>query len=175
MIKGLAPAEYLARLGADPQGNVEGFDDYTDRDFEFLDTWNDRSMVGAASVDGLDGEWTLAFELNGIVGIDERLMGAASAGTEIISHYCNINALKYFSWWKDGELRTRFEWPTDRSGTTPDALANAIAQVGMHEGTSQDRIAEYFALAELLTGVRVTADLLDNATYATGIVTMPAA
>jgi hypothetical protein len=176
LIKDLTPAEFLERLAADPQGEYAGFDAFAERDFEFQDSqdlYGDFMFVGATSVPGHEGSWTLAVEINGTVGTDDQLMAPASAGTRIVSHYRNVNAVTLFHWWEDGDLRTTFEWPGRRSGSTPDALIDAMTRAGFDlvDGTSD--IPANLALAEQLTGVRVTADLLDNAVYTTGIVRMP--
>jgi hypothetical protein len=175
LIQGLTPADFLTRLNANVQGDYPGLDAYIDRDREFQEmeqSWGDNLMVGVTAVQGPDGPWSLAFEVDGSGGIDERLMGPASVGTQIVSHHHSISVSNYFSWWQDGGLRTAFGWPANRTGTTPDALLDAMRRIGISED-SEHRTAEYFALAEDLTGIRVTADLLDNATYAAGIVTLP--
>ncbi|RFU42767.1 hypothetical protein DZF91_04990 [Actinomadura logoneensis] len=178
LIQGLAPAEFLARLGADVQGEFQGLEAYADLDEEFQDgqvVYGDYMLVGAASVPGSDGPWTLALEVNGSLGIDDRFMGPASAGTQAISHFRNAKAITYFHWWQDGEKRTAFEWPRERSGSTPDALLEVMQRVG-YDLDSDDRdlgTPGLFALAEELTGVRVTAEMLESATYTAGIVTIP--
>lgn len=40
------------------------------------------------------------------------------------------NAMSLFSWWEDGELRTRFEGPHHREGSTPDYLLDLMRQTG---------------------------------------------
>ncbi|MEV3926626.1 DUF6461 domain-containing protein [Actinomadura coerulea] len=176
LVQGPGPAEVLARLGAEPQGELRGFDAFTDRDGEFQDgqdLYGDYMFVGAMSVCGHDGPWTLAVEINGTVGTDDRLMGPLSTGTRVVSHYRNINAVTLFHWWEDGELRTQFEWPVHRSGSSPDALVQTMAEVGFDLVEGSSDVAGNLALAEELTGVRITADLLDTSHYDTGIVEMP--
>jgi hypothetical protein len=176
LVQGLTPAEVLARLGADPQGEFAGFDAFAERDMEFQDSqdlYGDYMFVGATSVPGRDGPWTLVVEINGTVGTDGPLMALVSERRRVVSHYCNTNALSLFHWWEDGELRTQFEGPLHRSGSTPDALTEAMAQAGFDLVNGGGNLAAGLALAEELTGVRVTADLLDNALYTTGIVEMP--
>ncbi|MEV5704540.1 DUF6461 domain-containing protein [Actinoallomurus sp. NPDC052274] len=178
LIKDLTPVEFLSRLDAEFQGDFTGMDAFAARDMEFQDSqdlYGDYMLVGAAPLLGPDGPWTLAVEINGTVGTDDRLMATASAGTRIVSHYRNVNALTLFHWWEDGDLRTSFERPRSRSGSTPDALLSAMSRVGYGLGAdgSDPGVPGKFALAEELTGVRITADLLDDATYTAGIVTMP--
>ncbi|MFG2485578.1 DUF6461 domain-containing protein [Streptomyces virginiae] len=38
---------------------------------------------------------------------------------------------RFFHWYEEGELRTTFEWPTDRTGSTPDGLNPLMMQVGL--------------------------------------------
>ncbi|WP_433711051.1 DUF6461 domain-containing protein [Nocardia sp. CA-084685] len=64
----------------------------------------------------------------------------------------------------------------DRSGSTPDALVDAMARAGFELNDDEQAhpgIPGNLTLAEQLTGVRVTAELLDNATYSAGIVQLP--
>ncbi|GGY97180.1 hypothetical protein GCM10010365_14510 [Streptomyces poonensis] len=178
LVQGLAPAEFLARLGADPQGEFAGFDAFAERDVELQDSqepgcYGDCMSVGATSVPGHGGPWTLAVEFDGSIGTDDRLMTVVSAGTRIVSHFRNINALRLFRWWEDGVLRTAFESPLHRSGSTPDELTEVMARVGFDLVDGGSDVAMSLALAEELTGVRVTADVLDNALYTTGIVELP--
>ncbi len=133
-------------------------------------------LMGAMSVRCCDGPWTLAVEINGFAGTLGKLMAPASAGTRIVSHFTNMKGHRLSSWWEDGELRTRFEWPHNRSGSTPDALVDAMARAGFDLDDDEQAgpgIPENLALAEQLTGVRVTAELLDNATHGAGIVQLP--
>ncbi|GAA2735124.1 DUF6461 domain-containing protein [Actinocorallia aurantiaca] len=183
-VEASSPAEYLARLDADVHGDCVGMDAYLERDMRFQDTQEDfgeQMLVGATSVQGSGGPWTLAVEINGLVGIDEQLMRSASHGTRIFTHYRNINAVTCFLWWQDGERRTWFESPWQRHGSSPDELLSAMARVGYDLSdpeTAYDEPVELetpglFALAEELTGVRITPQLLDASVYTTGIVTMP--
>ena len=175
LVRGVVPDEFLARVGADPQGEFTGFDAFVERDAEFQDSqdlYGDFMFVGATQVTGREGPWTLLVEINGLAGTDHALMAPLSTGTRVVSHYRNVNALTYISWWEDGELRTRFERPFDRSGSTPDALVELMARVGISE-ESNPGSAEFLALAEELTGVRITAAVLDDAVYSTGVIEMP--
>ncbi|WP_051711889.1 DUF6461 domain-containing protein [Spirillospora albida] len=175
LVQGLSPSEFLEQVGATSQGESNGFDAFEQRDMEFQeaqDDYGDFMFVGATPTTGHDGSWTLVVELNGIVGTNNRLMAPVSNGRQVVSHYRNINALAYFSWWENGELRTQFENPSQRSGSTPDALLDLISGLGMTEETS-DPAAGFLALAEELTGVRITPELLESAVYSTGIVEVP--
>jgi hypothetical protein len=84
-----------------------------------------------------------------------------------------------FHWFEDGELRTMFESPRWREGSTPDDLIPLLRDVGLpltlegeydDSASDVDRKAAVLALAERLTGVRVTASLLADASYELGLV-----
>ncbi|MEU1723082.1 DUF6461 domain-containing protein [Nonomuraea sp. NPDC005692] len=81
-------------------------------------------FFGAVAVDG----WCLVVEPNGGMGITRGIMERLSAGTRLVSHYRNVNAVSYFFWVEDGEIRLSFEstsrtsWPrptTSRSVQGP--------------------------------------------------------
>ena len=80
---------------------------------------------------------------------------------------------------EDGIIRLNFEplLPWDRQGSTPDALVADVLEVGFDLSDDGDNVghntASAFALAERLTGVRITPSLLGKATYQCGIVKMP--
>ncbi|MEV8363052.1 DUF6461 domain-containing protein [Streptomyces niveus] len=135
-----------------------------------LDIDNHWRFIGATQVQGDGGPWTLAIEFNGWIGESDEYMSPASAGTQVLSHYQNASGRTSFNWWEDGELRTTFEFPHSRRGSTPDDLVEAMRRVGFDvspEGESPGQLAK-LALAEELSGVRVTAGLLANSSYACG-------
>ncbi|MFI0960731.1 DUF6461 domain-containing protein [Streptomyces sp. NPDC021080] len=178
LVRGLSPRTFLDRLGAAPQGDVTGFDAFVARDRDFQDDqeeWGDRMFVGAALVRGRDADWVLALEINGGIEIQTDSMERVTAGTRGVSHFRSPNAMSLFSWWEDGELRTRFEGPLHRDGSTPDELVDLMRHVGFDiEGGGCD-VEDYIALAEELTGVQVTPDMLEHSAYSTGIVEIPTA
>lgn len=176
LVRGVAPAELLALVGAEPRGACEGVGELMDANNEFadaFDTWPDCFIAGAFTVPGDGGNWTVALEFGGDLGTRPRLMEALSAGTRAVSHSSNSGKpLHFFHWYEDGESRTVFEWPSRRSGSTPDELVPLIREVGLDpDGDGDpdvDRKAAVFALTERLTGVRITEELLRNASYLLG-------
>lgn len=80
--------------------------------------------------------------------------------------------MDFFHWYENGESRTTFEWPANRTGSTPDELNGVMREVGLSPAGDPapdiDRKAAVFALAERLTGVRVTEELLAEAACLTG-------
>lgn len=111
-------------------------------------------------------------EVNGFLGSLTEYMGPASAGTRVVSHYQNGKGGDHVNWWENGECRTSFEWPWERFGSTPDDLVDAMTRVGfdLDPDGEDPGVPSKVALAEELTGVRVTADLLTHASYVTGYV-----
>lgn len=176
LVRGLSPQTFLDRLGAAPQGDVAGFDAFVAQDREFQDDqdeWGDYMFVGATLVQGKDADWVLALEINGGIEIQTDAMKRATLGTRGVSHFRSPNAMSLFSWWEDGEPRTRFEGPLHRDGSTPDELVDLMRQVGFDFENGSCDLEDYIALSEELTGVRVTQDMLENSTYSTGIVGIP--
>ncbi|MFE5842951.1 DUF6461 domain-containing protein [Streptomyces niveus] len=170
-VKGLTPSEFLARVGVTPYPDQDGLSSlYSTHWTDPLDIDNHWRFIGATQVQGDGGPWTLAIESNGWIGESDEYMSPASAGTQVLSHYQNASGRTSFNWWEDGELRTTFEFPHSRRGSTPDDLVEAMRRVGFDvspEGESPGQLAK-LALAEELSGVRVTAGLLANSSYACG-------
>ncbi|NUR96356.1 MAG: hypothetical protein HOV67_13985 [Kribbellaceae bacterium] len=73
---------------------------------------------------------------------------------------------------EDGQLRVRFEplFPYHRDGSDPDSLVDVMRRVGFDLRDDEDRDYENhteatFALAEHLTGVKLTREALESADY----------
>jgi hypothetical protein len=64
--------------------------------------------------------------INGGIGTQTDAMKRATADTRGVSHFRSPNAMSLFSWWEDGELRTRFEGPLHRDGSAPDELVDLM-------------------------------------------------
>lgn len=118
------------------------------------------------------GSWTLLIEPNGYLGVTEDRVLPASAGTSWISHFVNVNAVGTFLWAEDQALRLCFDpmFPDDRWGTTPDELLDVMTRIGFHfddvPETEMDLSSPAaFALAEHLTGVAITPELLQSTSF----------
>lgn len=180
LVRGVTPRDVLRVMEAEPQGTCTGADALIERQDELLDPtdyWDDSFIAGAFTVPGEGGDWTLVLHLaEGGMGMQPRFLEALSAGGCAVVHSSNGGKpMDFFQWYVDGELRTTFERPTVRQGSTPDALNAVLAEVGFdlsddEGGTSGpvDTKASAFALAERLTGVRVTEELLQRAEYQLG-------
>jgi hypothetical protein len=181
LARGLTAAQFLSRLGARAAPAVTGFLDLSEADYASSD--HDELMeqhVGVISASGDGGLWAVGVQVNGYIGVTEELIVPLSAGTDVVSHYQNINAVDRFYWVEDRVIRLDFEplFPSYRQGSTPDVLVQDMTEVGFEVSDDGDNVgqntASAFALAERLTGVRIAPGLLEQATYECGIVKMPA-
>ncbi|WP_326608632.1 DUF6461 domain-containing protein [Streptomyces sp. NBC_01800] len=66
-------------------------------------------------------------------GPDSGVPRYLSAGTRAVTHSSNGGKpVHLFHRFERSELRTAFEWPSHRTGSTPDALKAAMREVGFH-------------------------------------------
>ncbi|MFG1686811.1 DUF6461 domain-containing protein [Nonomuraea sp. NPDC049269] len=155
-VRGLTPQEAFDRLGitADPEADIENL--------------LDEGVVAASAVEG----GAILIEPNGFAGIQESVTKPLSAGTVIASVFLNVNADQHFVYAADGQVVTRFEpdCPGSRSGTDEDRLLAHMVELDMpiedvddDDEDWGDPIHTAFALAERVTGVRLTPRALDNA------------
>ncbi|MER5605532.1 DUF6461 domain-containing protein [Micromonospora tulbaghiae] len=176
LVEGLTPGKLLDRLGARQESRVRGTAELLEPAY---DAWEDhdgeRAFVGVTAV----GDWALAVEPNGYLGTLDEVIVPLSRGTRLVSHFRNVNAVDHFFWLDDGVLRLHFEplFPAHRDGSDPDGLVQVMRQVGFD---LSDDDADYtvhteaaFALAEHLTGVRLTPEFLESATYLCGTAPVP--
>lgn len=179
LARGLTPTEFLTRIGAQPEQVRTGVEVLFEPS---MDLWGqsdgDRLLMGVTTAQSADGEWALGVEFNGFLGVTEELIVPLSAGTRLVSHYRNVEALGHFYWLEAEDIRLDFEplFASDRAGSTPDALVDVMCEVGFDlsdDGGNMQPTEAAFALAEYLTGVRVTPELLEQATYTCGVVTVP--
>ncbi|MGW4494767.1 DUF6461 domain-containing protein [Streptomyces sp. NPDC004376] len=173
LVRGLSPDEVLRRLDGHEEPAVTGVDAMVEAAFALLDRSDGtRQFVAMTAV----GEWTLLIEPNGYAGVTEPVALPASAGTAWVSHFVNINGVDWFLWAEDGVLRLGFEpgFPEERAGSTPDELLDAMGfPVGDDDPEPDVSSAAAFALAQHLTGVAVTPELLDGTAFWCGSVPIP--
>lgn len=174
-IRGLTPEELVTRLGV----RVEDCSRMT------LDEVIRGHCFGAVAV----GEWVLMVEANSGFGITEEIIMPLSVGTRLVSHfYLEVEGMDYFHWIEDGKIRFEFlhqegyshwikdgkiqlEFPHQEgySEEMPDELAETLERIDSpiypiaepHEGPA-------FLLAERLTGITMTPQLLEESTYLCG-------
>lgn len=183
LVRGVAPTEALQSMEAEPQGTCTGAVALIERQGELgdaTDYWDESFIAGAFTVPGEGGDWTLVLYVgDGGMGMQSRFLEALSAGGCAVVHSSSGGKpMHFFHWYEDGELRTTLERPTARDGSNPDALNSVMREVGFalsgnegDEGETSERVntkAAVFALAERLTGVRVTEELLRDAEYQLG-------
>jgi len=177
----LSPAEFLARLDARTEGPRTGILALYEPSY---DVWADNErlaagqpdslFVGVTTVCGEGRDWALGVEINGYLGVTPELIVPLSAGTRLVSHYRNVNAVDRFYWVEDTDIRLNFGplAPAYREGRTPDALVDVMSEAGFdleREANLDVPTEAAFALAERLTGVRVTMAVLEESTYECGI------
>ncbi|MGY4387450.1 DUF6461 domain-containing protein [Streptomyces sp. TE12347] len=178
LVRGVSPAQLLHIAGAEPRGVCEDLHAFIGEHNDFLDgfeKWPEAFLAGAFTVPGEGGDWALALDFGGDLGIRPDIMEALSATTRAVSHSSNGGKpMDFFHWYEEGELRTTFEWPADRTGSTPDALNPLMLRVGLDpsgdEDPDVDTKAAVLALTERLTGVRLTEELLATAEFHVGAV-----
>ncbi|MFG2129511.1 DUF6461 domain-containing protein [Streptomyces sp. NPDC048751] len=179
LVRGVAPEEVLRVMETEPLGTRPGADALVERQnalFEATDYQDDSFIAGAFTVPGEGGDWTLVLLFDGGAGMRPHCLAALSAGGRAVMHSSNGGKpMDWFHWYEDGELRTTFEWPTVRDGSDPDALVTVMREVGFDLSDDEDdtdaavdRKTAVLALAERLTGVRVTEHLLHDAEYRLG-------
>jgi hypothetical protein len=174
LVRGLTPAGFLGRVGARPGPRYAGLGPMFEPS---MDVGGDGTelLIGVTPVPGMGGEWALRAEVNGYLGATVEVLRALSAGTVAVSVYRNFNATNRFYWAEDGDLRLDFTpaEPRYRDGSTPDAVLGLMRQVGFdlddEDGMLEGSDEAALALAERLTGVRLTAEVLEGATFESGI------
>ncbi|MEV4874680.1 DUF6461 domain-containing protein [Streptomyces cyaneofuscatus] len=185
LIRGRTPREVLRAMEAEPRGTGQGTaglieaDDAHRAEWED-DYWDDSYVAGAFSAPGADGDWTLVLGFEGGLGLPTPCVEELAKGGRIVAHSANGGKpIDLFHWFEDGELRTTFEVPWSRDGNTPDELVRVLREVGSpltpegehdERAPDVDRKAAVLALAERLTGVRLTESLLQDAAYELGLV-----
>jgi hypothetical protein len=185
LIRGRTPREVLRAMEVEPRGTGEGTAGLIDADDAHraeadFDNWDESYVAGAFSTPGEDSDWTLVLGFDGGLGIAVPCVETLSQGGRVVAHSTNGGKpIHLFHWFEDGELRTTFEGPSSRAGSTPDELVCLLREVGFPltpEGEHDesvpdvDRKAAVLALAERLTGIRVTESLLRDAVYELGLV-----
>ncbi|MEV8456470.1 DUF6461 domain-containing protein [Streptomyces sp. NPDC052095] len=174
LVHDVTPHELTRRLGGQAEPEVTGITTLVDTSYDLWDPSTTRTYFGMTPL----GPWTLMVEPNGWHGVNEKKALPASAGTRWISHYDNTNANNdgSFLWAEDTELQLHFELRDagSRFGTRADDLLDVIRRLGFafpEEPTETDddlAVPAAFALAEHITGIRVTPALLRDTTFVCG-------
>jgi Family of unknown function (DUF6461)/Transposase domain (DUF772) len=172
LARDVAPAEVLHRMGTRETTELTGVGEVCRHYFTSVTPRGYPSLLVAATI--MDG-WTLAVEPNGFLGVTDEIVATLSRGTKVVSLFRNVNALTRFCWAEDGKVRLSFAplFPTWREGSDAHGLVDVMRQVGfdLREGLDRDweqHIGAAFALMEHVTGVRLTPEGLDSASYLCG-------
>lgn len=203
-IDDLVPDEYLVSLirDATADGVLDalgafsrrtrgiGFPGFITRSYEFEDLGLKEPMAMCAQTVGVAdlGEgWVLMVQTaSEYVGVTEELMRPIIDEHEVVSHFCNVNAVSRFVWWRDGECQISFDtllpdWDLDRAAEQPTAgsrrvleLIEEVGGIAREEGaeprTEFFHVPGSFALAERLTGVRLTGEVIAGAEFTVALV-----
>jgi len=177
LARGLAPQDFLERVGATrQQAQFTGVNAILEPSMRAWDTFDGEALlIAATAVPGETSKWTLGVESNGFLGVTPKVIVPASAGTRIVSHFQNIEAVSRFYWIEDSDIRLQFSplEPAYREGSTPDAVLDAMQEAGFDLDEDSDDVdhcvAAALAFAEHLTGVRLTPELLEQSIYMGGI------
>ncbi|MGI5487899.1 DUF6461 domain-containing protein [Microtetraspora malaysiensis] len=177
-VRGLTPEKLVARLGVRAEDcSRMTLDELIRYSYSSFD---EQEAFGAVAV----GDWVLLVEANGGLGVTEEIITPLSAGTRLVSQfYLEVKGMDYFHWIDDGKIRFEFlhqegysHWIEDGeiqllfphedgySEEMPDELAETMERIGgaePHEGPA-------FLLAERLTGITMTPQLLEDSTYLCG-------
>jgi hypothetical protein len=199
LVRGLTPDEVIARLDGTEAVAITGAHrlDAAAEKVGYPDPVDDDGMFHADLGTGLDfiaatgaGGWTLIAEPNGFRCSTEESARLLSAGGALVSFYFNENTDPVLRWARDGETMVAFSpsggagW---RSGSDPDRLNPVLEALGFdlskEEFDPADprwRYDEHWqaralALMEQLTGVRMSRDLLADATFTCAAVPDPQA
>ncbi|TMR96612.1 DUF6461 domain-containing protein [Nonomuraea basaltis] len=164
-VRGLTPDELVVRLGAQTEDFalltlgelVEAAYSEPDRHGMFF---------GATAV----GDWVFIVGPNGLLGIIEEIITPLSAGTRLVSHFLNIKGDEYFYWIEDGEIRFCFLSQDGFSEEVPDELVETMERINSGNEPTDLHDGPAFLLAERLTGITLTPELLEESIYLSGAV-----
>ncbi|UBU12699.1 DUF6461 domain-containing protein [Nonomuraea gerenzanensis] len=164
-VRGLTPEEVAIRLG----GRLEDFKPATFH--QLFGSSSSGALVGITAV----GDWVMIVEMGTTLGITTDIVTRLSAGTRLVSHYClEIKGLDYFYWLEDGRLRFCFIAQDGYMDPVPDELVETMHDIyARYQPLVDVRMGPIFLLAEHLTGIKLTPELLEEATYLCGIVPEP--
>jgi hypothetical protein len=183
LVRELTPEQFLERLGAQVEAPSLTGAELILPSFEVWDKYDGQALfIGATTVHGANADWALGLEVNGFLGVTPAAIVPLSAGTTVVSHHLDVELADDFYWVQDRDIRLYFQpgSPAWREGSTPDALIDPMRQAGfdLRQDAGYDAEADVsteaaFALAEQLTGVPLTPELLDESMYLCGIAPVP--
>lgn len=188
-VRGVTPDQVLQRLGGrEPVESVGAgrLEDGAGPVQVRPDTVGEDGVFYAGRISGLTflaatsvGEWSMLVEPGGFLCTQEPVIQALSKNGELVSLYYNENNAPQFFWARDAVVLVDFDpqaagW---REGTEPDLLDAVLQRFGFDLSTeeidpsdprwSYDELWQprVLALMHHLTGVSLTADLLQTAVF----------
>ncbi|ACZ87620.1 DUF6461 domain-containing protein [Streptosporangium roseum] len=166
-VRGLTPEQLMARLGGRPE-------DFTPMTLEELIETSYRhsyntAFLGATTI----GDWVFVVEPNGGLGIDEANIASLSAGTRLVSHFRDVEGIEYFYWSDDGEIRFCFIADEGCSEEVPEEVMESMRRIDADYRHLYPSDGPAFLLAEHLTGITLTPELLEGSTYLCGVIPEP--
>ncbi|MEV0621647.1 DUF6461 domain-containing protein [Nonomuraea sp. NPDC050404] len=188
-VRGLAPEEVATRLG----GRLGEFTPMTLEELARVaySGYDWRNMFfGAVAIE----DWVLLVEPLGSLGVTEEIIIPLSASTRLVSqYYLDIKCMDYFYWiedgkirfeymnqdgyshWvKDGKIQLEFPYPERYSEEMPDELAETMQRIdSVYPPHSYPHEGPAFLLAERLTGITLTPQLLEESIYLCGGIPNP--
>ncbi|MCS0603556.1 DUF6461 domain-containing protein [Streptomyces sp. LP11] len=173
LVNRITPEELLESLGAETRVRIAGVAGLCEPSFDVPD--DHKMFVGVAPL----GEWSLMVEYNGYLGITGQAMLPISSGRTVVSHFYNVNGVNRFCWYENGDARLTFEpdAASHREGSNPDDLLTEMQECGFDltddDWGSETRFEAPFALAERITGVRLTPQIFASAEFLCGLVREP--
>lgn len=158
------------------------------REFELLGLAPMMSQaVQTVGVSDIGDGWVLLIQHNSeYLGVTDELFRPVIDNHEVVSHFSNVNANTRFVWWRGGQQQISFEpmfatWDLDRARSIPvtgsSTLYDLMSEVGgfQLEETDEPRTEFFhleasFALAERITGIAVTKELIESAEFTVALV-----
>ncbi|TQS21200.1 DUF6461 domain-containing protein [Microbispora sp. KK1-11] len=166
-VRGLAPEQLVVRLGGQPE-------DFTPMTLEELIETRyrnsyDTAFLGATTI----GDWVFIVEPNGGLGADEKIITSLSAGTRLVSHFRDVEGVEYFYWSEDGKIRFCFIADEGYAEEVPDEVMRTMQRIDADYRHLYPSDGPAFLLAEDLTGITLTPELLEGSTYLCGVIPEP--
>lgn len=166
LVKDRSEMEVLSLLGGDDVRRVPNMDAVWHETQELEET---AGVVAALAVEG----WVLVFEPYGYRGVNRAVAERLSSGTRCVSHFRNIELDTAFMWAEDGAVQAKFELqsPWDIAGAKALEMKDVLMRAGFAAFESGDNrlpriyLPAAMALTDMLTGLRITRDLLDDSPY----------